>query len=243
MKDVLLLVVHLFFVYICWNFDFSYYICEDRTTQTFNSHTFINLTMFDINQLLTVLITSATTLLCVYLKEYLFPKKKQQKLTINKSNCYIELDRICAAIRDICKAQSVYIAHFHNGGHFINGVEMDKYTVVGEDYGDDLESHKKYSKDILVTNFPYLFHNLLVRNRHYVDDINEHYFHDKCYKDDLKKRNALSAYTFLIKDPISELPLGFISLEFDIIKGFNEDDEAEIWKKQNKIANLLNMNK
>lgn len=243
MKDVLLLVVHLFFVYICWNFDFSYYICEDRTTQTFNSHTFTNLTMFDINQLLTVLITSATTLICVYLKEYFFPKKKQQKLTINKSNCYIELDRICAAIRDICKAQSVYIAYFHNGGHFINGVEMDKYTVVGEDYGDDLESHKKYGKDILVTNFPYLFHNLLVRNRHYIDDVNEHYFHDKCYKDDLKRRNALSAYTFLIKDPISELPLGFISLEFDIVKGFNEDDEAEIWKKQNKIANLLNMNK
>ena len=199
--------------------------------------------MFDINQLLTVLITSITTLICVYLKEYLFPKKKQQKLTINKSNCYIELDRICAAIRDVFKAQSVYIAYFHNGGHFINGVEMDKYTVVGEDYGDDLESHKKSGKDILVTNFPYLFHNLLVRNRHYVDDINEHYFHDKCYKDDLKKRKALSAYTFLIKDPISELPLGFISLEFDIVQGFNEDDEAEIWKKQNKIANLLNMNK
>lgn len=199
--------------------------------------------MIDINQLLTVVITSATTLICVYLKEYLFPKKKRQKLTINKSNCYIELDRICASIRDILKAQSVYISYFHNGGHFINGVEMDKYTVVGEDYGEGLESHKKIGKDILVTNFPYLFHNLLVRNRHYIDDIDEHYFHDRCYKDDLKKRNALSAYTFLIKDPISELPLGFISIEFNKTNAFTKDNEAEIWKKQNIIANLLNMNK
>lgn len=199
--------------------------------------------MFDINQFLTVIITSVTTLLCVYLKEYLFPKKKQQQLTINKSNCYIELDRICASIRDLIKAQSVYIAYFHNGGHFINGIEMDKYTVVGEDYGDGLESHKKISKDILVTNFPYLFHNLLVRNRHYIHDVNEHYFHDKCYKDDLKKRNTLSAYSFLIRDPITESPLGFISIEFDKVNGFNEDNETEIWKKQNKIANLLNMNK
>ena len=52
-----------------------------------------------------------------------------------------------------------------------------------------------------------------------------------------------SAYTFLIKDPIKETPIGFISLEYNIIEGFNPDDEKYIWKNQNTIANLLNLNK
>ena len=90
--------------------------------------------MFDYTAIIVAIITSISTIAGIYLKEWLFPKRKEQKLTIEKSNCYIELDKICASIRDTIHANAVYIAYFHNGGHFINGVEMDKYTVVGEDY-------------------------------------------------------------------------------------------------------------
>ena len=58
-----------------------------------------------------------------------------------------------------------------------------------------------------------------------------------------ESRDMKSAYTFLIKDPIKETPIGFISLEYNIVEGFNPDDEKYIWKKQNTIANLLNLNK
>lgn len=90
--------------------------------------------MFDYTAIIVAIITSISTIAGIYLKEWLFPKRKEQKLTIEKSNCYIELDKICASIRDTIHANAVYIAYFHNGSHFINGVEMDKYTVVGEDY-------------------------------------------------------------------------------------------------------------
>lgn len=199
--------------------------------------------MVDYSPILVALISSVSTLLGIYLSELLFPKLREQKLTINKSNCYIELDKICASIRDTLKAQAVYIAHFHNGGHFINGVNMDKYTVVGEDYECGFTSYKRILKDVLVNNFPYLFHNLLVRNRHYIPDISKHTFQDKCYKEELESRNMKSAYTFLIKDPVNSKPLGFISLEYNKTNGFNSDDEKYIWKKENTIANLLNMNK
>lgn len=199
--------------------------------------------MIDYTNIYVALITSISTLLSVYLKDRLFPKLNNQKLDIKKSACYIELDKICASIRDTIKAQAVYIAYFHNGGHFINGVNMDKYTVVGEDYESGFNSYKKNFKDILVNNFPYLFHNLLVRNRHYINNVSNHKFQDRCYKDDLESRGMKSAYTFLIKDPIKDTPLGFVSIEYSIPNGFDPNNEKYIWKKQNAIANILNMNK
>ena len=71
----------------------------------------------------------------------------------------------------------------------------------------------------LFNNFPYLFHNLLVRNRHYCNDVSKYKFQDRCYKDELESRGMKSAYTFLIKDPIKETPIGFISLEYNIVEG------------------------
>lgn len=196
-----------------------------------------------ISTITVAIITSVTTIAGVYLKEKYFPTLKQQTLSTIKSTCYIELDKICASIKDIVKANIVYIAYFHNGGHFINGVAMDKYTVVGEDYDADRKSVKRKFKDVLVNNFPYLFHDLLVRNRHYVKSTITQAMEDKSYKEDLEHRGMKSAYTFLIKDPIKDIPIGFISLEYAIENGFNEIDEKYIWKKQNIIAKLLNMNK
>lgn len=223
--------------------DFNVYLLVAQYNIPININPLICLSMFDYTAIIVAIITSISTIAGIYLKEWLFPKRKEQKLTIEKSNCYIELDKICASIRDTVHANAVYIAYFHNGSHFINGVEMDKYTVVGEDYDCCVVSYKKSFKDVLVNNFPYLFHNLLVRNRHYCNDVSKYKFQDRCYKDELESRSMKSAYTFLIKDPIKETPIGFISLEYNIVEGFNPDDEKYIWKKQNTIANLLNLNK
>ena len=63
--------------------------------------------MFDYTAIIVAIITSISTIAGIYLKEWLFPKRKEQKLTIEKSNCYIELDKICASIRDTVHALSL----------------------------------------------------------------------------------------------------------------------------------------
>lgn len=196
--------------------------------------------MFDFSTIVVALITSITTIASIYLKDYLTNKSKRQKLTVEKSYCYIELDKICAKIRDDVKADAVYIAYFHNGGTFINGVDMDKYTVIGEDYNCNIISYKKHFVNVLVNNFPYVFHNLIVRNKYYCNDINEHSNEDKCYKEELRIRSMKSAYSFLIKDPIKNTPIGFISIEYHITNGFNSDKEMDVLRRHNEIANLLN---
>lgn len=199
--------------------------------------------MIDLTAIIVCVITMLSTLISVYLKERFFPKLERQVLTVDKSTFYLKLDTICHTIKEAVKADGVYIAYFHNGGHFINGVGMDKYTVVGEDYQEDMKSYKTQYRDVMVNNFSYLFHNLLVSNRNYIHDISKNSSQDKAYKEDLKNRNINSTYTFLIKDVIKETPIGFISIEYKNINSFSVESEAYIWKHQNAISNLLNMTK
>lgn len=199
--------------------------------------------MIDITSVIVSVITAITTILGIYLKERLFPKLKQQSLTVTKSNFYLELDIICHKIKESVKADGVYIAYFHNGGHFITGIDMDKYTVVGEDYSPELKSYKAQYKDVLVNSFSYLFHNLLVSNRHYLEDINKYPDKDRGYKEDLKNRNINSTFTFLVRDPIKKTPIGFISIEYSKANTFAKEVESYIWKHQNDVANLLNSTK
>lgn len=199
--------------------------------------------MIDLTPIIVAIITFATAISSIYLKERLFPRLEKQVLTIDKSNSYLKLDIICHKIREAVNSEGVYIAYFHNGGHFINGVGMDKYTVVGEDYSANLKSYKSQYRDILVNNFSYLFHNLLVANRHYIEDVDRNPNKDKGYKEDLKDRDIKSTYTFLIKDVIKGDPIGFISIEYKQTNCFSKESEAYIWKHQNEISNLLSVTK
>lgn len=192
--------------------------------------------------IIVAIITGCFMLANTYLsKEH---KSKRSRISkLDKSLYYIELDKICFNIRSALKCDGVYIAYFHNGGNFINGISMDKYSVVGEDYSPNLNSYKAIYRDKLVNNFPYLFHNLIVANRHCITSTKDYSFHDKMYRDELNNRNVNSAYTYLIKDPVKKTPLGFVSLEYIQKVTLNETDERFIWKYQNDIANILNMGK
>ena len=192
--------------------------------------------------IIVAIITGCFMLANTYLsKEH---KSKRSRISkLDKSLYYIELDKICFNIRKALKCDGVYIAYFHNGGNFVNGISMDKYSVVGEDYSVNLNSYKAIYKDKLVNNFPYLFHNLIVADRHCITSTEDYSFHDKMYRDELNNRNINSAYTYLIKDPVKKTPLGFVSLEYIQKVTLNETDERFIWKYQNDIANILNMGK
>ena len=103
--------------------------------------------------IIVAIITGCFMLANTYLsKEH---KSKRSRISkLDKSLYYIELDKICFNIRNALKCDGVYIAYFHNGGNFINGISMDKYSVVGEDYSPNLNSYKAIYKDKLVNNFP-----------------------------------------------------------------------------------------
>lgn len=193
-------------------------------------------------KLIIVLLTSLSTLFAIWLKNYYDIIKLKNKANPVSRECkskyYIEMDRICSIIRTALSSNSVYIAYFHNGGSFGNGIAMDKFTVVGEDYAyDSVYSYKRNYTNTMVNHISYAYHKLITKGR-YKADIGS-IVHDLSFKQDLIGRNNQSIAMYIIKDPTNDLPIGFIAIEFANIN--SDIEESVVWKHTNHLYRLLNM--
>lgn len=211
---------------------------------------------------ITALISSITVLLSIWFKDFISNRntKRNTLKPEDKSMFYLEMDKTCNLIRESLDADGSYLAYFHNGGTFGNGISMDKFTVVGEDYNEYIKasSYKKHYYATMINYMAYAYHRLLINNRYYActgipcgnaclvegggsckedQDI----VADLSFKNDLIKRRVSSIYMYLIKDPVSDKPIGFFALEYISKYVMTDPDESKVWKHQNKLSKLLNM--
>lgn len=196
--------------------------------------------------ILVVVVTNIFTLLGIWIKDYLI-KQKLSKKTLNpidRSELFLKLTHICGQIRNDLSANGVFIAYFHNGDYYKNGLSIDKFTVVAEDYDSKIKNSyiSKY-QSVTISYITYLYHRLLTDGRCYKENIPELEMVDTTYKDDCLKRKVKSSYSFLIKDE-NEKPIGFISIEYCNDFVFKKEYESSIWKHQlttsKTIKNLTN---
>ena len=191
-----------------------------------------------------LVIAQIFTLFTIWLREYYIKKRlnSDKYSPVCKSELFIQLTQICGEIKDDLKANGVYIAYFHNGDYYKNGMSIDKFTVVAEDYDEKIGKPYigKY-QNINMSYISYLYHRLLTDDRCYKIDIPNLNMIDSVYKQDCLDRNVKSAYSFLIKDD-KELPIGFISIEYTYEFNFVKEMESFIWKHQlstsRKIKNI-----
>ena len=215
-----------------------------------------------ITAIVTALLSSLTVLFSIWYKKYLDDRHKL-KHTISsedKSMFYLEMDKTCNVIRESLKADGSYLAYFHNGGIFSNGITMDKFTVVGEDYNERIQSqsYKKLYYATMINYIAYAYHRLLTTGRYKgctgvpcgdnclhitggICDSGLDIVSDISFKNDLIKRRVGTIYMFIIKDPTTDKPIGFFTLEYMSKYILNKSDESDIWKHQNKLSRLLNM--
>lgn len=215
-----------------------------------------------ITTIIVAIISSFTVLISIWYRQYLQEKTKEKStLSVeDKSMFYLEMDKVCNRIRITTKADGSYLAYFHNGGTFSNGISMDKFTVVGEDYNERIKSssYKKIYYSTMINYISYAYHRLLINNRYYActglpcgtncmrdlggdckngQDITS----DLSFRNDLIKRRISSIKMYLIKDPVSDKPIGFFALEYIDRDDSSSMNDSEIWKHQNRLAKLLNM--
>lgn len=191
-----------------------------------------------------VLIAQIFTFLTIWFREYYIKyKTNSKKLSpICKSELFMQLTKTCGEIKNDLNANGVYIAYFHNGDYYKNGMSIDKFTVVAEDYDERINKGyiAKY-QNMNISYISYLYHRLLTDGRCYKVDIPNLIMIDSVYKQDCLDRSVISSYSFLIKDD-SELPIGFISIEYSYYFEFKKEMESFIWKHQlstsRKIKNI-----
>lgn len=186
----------------------------------------------------------ATTITVIWLREYYIKRKlNSEKLSpICKAELFMQLTNICGEIKKDLNANGVYISYFHNGDYYKNGMSIDKFTVVAEDYDENISKGYigKYS-NMNISYISYLYHRLLTDGRCYKINVPNLQMVDNVYRQDLLDRNVVSSYSFLIKDD-KELPIGFISIEYTYEFYFKREMESFIWKHQlstsRKIKNI-----
>lgn len=194
-----------------------------------------------ISAIFTAILSALTVFISIWYKDHLSKRTKNKISIEDKSMFYLEMDKTCSLIRKSLNADGAYLAYFHNGGSFANGITMDKFTVVGEDYNEFIrcQSYKKVYYATMINYISYAYHRLLLDNRYYITDVDNS--PDLSFKNDLIKRKVASAYMFVIKDPTNDKPIGFFVIEYISKYEMTKLDEVEIWKHQNSLSKLLNM--
>ena len=191
--------------------------------------------------LIIITVSQIFTLCAIWFKEYYLKNKKYntQLSPIDRSELFMRLTHICGQIKNDLNANGVYIAYLHNGDYYKNGMSIDKFTVVAEDYDTviGISYISKYQFQI-INYITYIYHRLLTDGRCYNINIPTLKMLDGVYKEDCIKRNVFSTYSFLIKDA-DERPIGFISLEYCYEYNFKKEYESCIWKHQLSISKSI----
>lgn len=180
----------------------------------------------------------------VFVKEWIAKKRRKvvTNLLTSKAECWMQLDKIASNIREFLNAKGVYIAYFHNGGKFCNGINMDKFTVIAEDYDINItDPYKNRYKNVLTSIMPYTILRLY-RDSKYIFRMSAlTKYHSNMYVGDLRSRGCNTAISILIRDLKTDMPIGFLSAEFEL--DFEPDAEMmqTFWKNHNRISRNMTM--
>lgn len=95
----------------------------------------------------------------LFAKQYLDAKKTQKEEIINESDLgemVLVLDFL-EEIREAYGFDRVSICQFHNGGKFLNGRSMKKFSMTYETTAPGIEKIKRNYQNVMVSEFPKLF--------------------------------------------------------------------------------------
>lgn len=152
----------------------------------------------------------------------------------------LEMTRICGRILEKVEADRVTINVFHNGGEFITGLKMDRFTCVAEDYKEGVTPVMNRHVGTLLSVAPFSMHKLITTKEHFVANVES--MHDKVLRDILLKEGTVSIYSILISD-VFDKPLGFLSISYKspiCETGFTKDDiGALVQDELNKILKYM----
>ena len=187
----------------------------------------------------------ASSIGTVLIKNYVDKKKINNTIhnVHNKAECWMQLDKIAADIRKQENAKGCFIAYFHNGGKFISGIAMDKFTVIADDFDETItDSYKNVYKNTLtsIMSYPIL---RLYKDNQYIFNKNsfEKTEANKAFINDLDARKVNTVASIIVKDLITDMPIGFISVEYGDNTVTQDITMATLWKYHNRISRYMNM--
>ena len=165
-------------------------------------------------------------------------KSKKKHYSLKDITMYaLNIDKILFDILTKLNASRIILARFHNGGTFIGGLPIDKFSVTNEIYGDDVDhSITQMMQNILLSTHSQVIHELLVSDCYFRASLNDV---PNGFKKMLSIGGVKSVYLFLIKD-IDETPMSFICITFNEKETeLHQDEISYVWKNHNFMLKLM----
>jgi len=148
------------------------------------------------------------------------------------------INKILFSIKTELKADNVSLFRFHNGGHYRNKFDMNRFTCVNELYNPNRsKSIQDECTGVLIERYSDAMSQLMYMGEFFVSDID--YCSDEKFKVDAKRYGHKSVYLFIIRQLNGEEE-AFISVNFINKTSLNAEQKAIVNAEHNNILNLLN---
>jgi hypothetical protein len=143
---------------------------------------------------------------------------------VEKSYRALNMNRICSRLLEKSMAHRVTMNIFHNGGEFITGLKMDRFTCVAEDYVEGLTPVMPSYQGSLLSLAPYTMNRLIVNKEHHSDNVDD--MSDKVLRDMLTAHGTKSIYGYLVSD-VFDKPIGFITFSYGAVSLYDKGQSVD----------------
>lgn len=187
----------------------------------------------DWSVILSSCIVAATTILSLFLKDYLQKKKSEEKACVEK--CTIQNANVDKAVRyalDVLNADRVSVYEFHNGESFYSGSHQQKFSCTYESLKAGVSSEALNQQGLRISTF----------NQFILEVINEKLFkfhnidmlEDSLLKNWFSDRGVRSVSSIPIIT-LNKNIIGILSVEFTSESRKMDEKEIQFLIEQSKI--------
>lgn len=165
-------------------------------------------------------------------------KKKTTKYLYSVAQYNYHLNKTLFNIRNQLGASDIFLARFHNGGQFINGLKIDKFSITNESPRMNCEPVQHDFENVMFSRYSRTISTLLYSNRFEVPNTQG----EDGLPRDIAQKGYRSMYVFLIKG-LDDIPAGFVAVLFKNQTDLTEDQRQIVESHHNTILNYVNHTK
>jgi len=146
---------------------------------------------------------------------------------------------LCQLKKDLC-ATKIIIGRFHNGGNYVNGLPMKKYSLTHETAGGTESPMMDKGVGVLNSRYSEAFAQLATLGEYCIADMED--CGDDNFKRDMKLYGFRATYLFLIRQ-FDDKEDGFIGVNFKDTRVVDKEHRHMVIEQIPRIMGLLNMEK
>jgi len=156
------------------------------------------------------------------------------------SLCHVVVQKILCKLKIDLFATKIIIGRFHNGGNYVNGLPMKKFSLTHETAGGTDTPMMDKGVGVLNSKYSEAFAQLATIEEYCMADLND--CTDANFKRDMMGYGFKATYLFLIRQ-FDGKEDGFIGINFKETKVVDKEHRHMVIEQLPRIMGLLNMDK